>query len=156
MSRRGINVKSGMRIERLLMQNFIPGNTMLLNAALREKVGDIPDGAIMHDYWVALVAASFGRIAFVDEPLVLYRQHGGNVISADARSGSLADFKEKLRRNVLQAKSFLRRYGEESPGCVQVLARIDERSWFGRRFAILRHGLLKQGLLRNLGVMAVI
>ncbi len=152
-TRSGIDVKKGMRLERLLMQNFISGHAMLFNAALRDKAGEMPSDAIMHDYWIALVAAAFGRIGFADEPLVLYRQHRGNVVGAGVRSGSVAEFRRKLHRNVLQARAFLDRYGDECPECVRVLAQIEEMSWWKRRLAILRCGLFKHGLKRNMGLM---
>ena len=155
-TRSGIDVKKGMRLERLLMQNFISGHAMLFNAALRKMAGDIPSDAIMHDYWIALVAAAFGRIGFVGEPLVLYRQHCDNVVSADGRSRSVVEFKWKLHRNVLQARAFLDRYGGKCPDCVRALAMIDKSSWIKRRMIVLRYGLLKHGLMRNIGIITCI
>ena len=75
-----VDVHGGLGFSRLLMQNFIAGNTMLFNAALRKKAGQIPAAALMHDSWIALVAAAFGRIGFVSEPLVKYRQHPTNML----------------------------------------------------------------------------
>ena len=40
------------------------------------------DNTIMHDWWAALVAAQFGKTAFIDEPTILYRQHGDNSLGA--------------------------------------------------------------------------
>ena len=36
----------------------------------------------VHDEWLAMVAASIGRIVPLDEQLIDYRQHGGNEIGA--------------------------------------------------------------------------
>ena len=36
----------------------------------------------MHDWWLALTATAFGKLIFIDEPLVNYRQHGSNTIGA--------------------------------------------------------------------------
>ncbi len=36
----------------------------------------------MHDEWLAIIAASTGGVALIREPLIGYRQHGGNVIGA--------------------------------------------------------------------------
>ena len=79
-SRQGVDVAAGFAFNRPLMQNLIAGNAMLFNAALCEKAGEIPSDALMHDSWLALVAVAFGHIAFVNEPLYYYRQHGGNVL----------------------------------------------------------------------------
>jgi rhamnosyltransferase len=36
----------------------------------------------MHDWYLALVAASIGQLLYVDQPTVLYRQHDDNVLGA--------------------------------------------------------------------------
>jgi len=43
----------------------------------------------MHDGWLAIVAARFGRVAYLDESTGYYRQHGGNSVGAK-RFGSMA------------------------------------------------------------------
>lgn len=64
------------------ISNHVPGCAMLANRALLDRALPIPPGVKMHDWWLALVAASFGRIVHVPQPLVLYRQHGGNTMGA--------------------------------------------------------------------------
>lgn len=162
-SRQGVDVEKGIAVNRLLMQNFIAGNAMLLNAALREKAGTVPTAALMHDSWIALVAAAFGRIGFVDEPLYCYRQHQANVLGATtaglrlflrrAMEGRLA-FRSRLQANIAQARAFAERFGAEAPACVVALAGMSEKPFFARRLEILRHRLYKHGLLRNLSLLA--
>lgn len=36
----------------------------------------------MHDWWLAIVAARFGRLIYIDRPLSTYRQHGDNSVGA--------------------------------------------------------------------------
>lgn len=154
-SRQRVNAVRGLALNRLLVQNYIPGHAMLFNAALRRRVGEVPAEAIMHDYWIALVAAAFGRIGFVDEPLVLYRQHGRNVLGAATRSKSSGEFRGRLAANVMQARAFVARFGEAAPACVRALADMGSKGWFARRGTILRHGLWKHGLVRNLALLAL-
>ena len=66
----------------LALTNVVTGCTTLLNRALLQKALPIPTEALMHDWWLALVASAFGQIALVEEPGVLYRQHGSNVLGA--------------------------------------------------------------------------
>lgn len=66
----------------LMVQNFVTGCTMVINRALKEKSMPFPENIIMHDYWLALVAAMTGGIGFVDKPTILYRQHGHNTVGA--------------------------------------------------------------------------
>jgi len=61
--------------------NVVTGCTVLANAALRARSAPIPQG-VMHDAWVACVAAACGRTVYLDEATVLYRQHGANTIGA--------------------------------------------------------------------------
>ena len=150
------DVGCAVRFPRMLMQNFIPGHAMLFNAALRAKAGKIPGEAIMHDYWVALVAAAFGNISFVDEPLVKYRQHGGNVLSSESRRMGFGDFRARLMANVRQARAFAERFGGECPPCCMALSEIGGRSWLGRRRTLLKHGLFKAGCTRNIMLFAAI
>ena len=71
-------------LEQLVIQNAITGCTMMINAALREKALLPADmGSIrMHDAWCGLWAAAVGRIGFLPEQTIYYRQHGMNVVGA--------------------------------------------------------------------------
>ncbi len=69
-------------LARLLLQNVVTGCTALLNSALVDLSGPVPDAAKVHDWWAALVATAFGTLGYVDRPTVLYRQHGENLIGA--------------------------------------------------------------------------
>ena len=81
---------SACALPRLLVQNNVTGCTCLMNAALRRLVAEHAraDALFMHDWFIALTAAAFGQIVFVDEPLLDYRQHGTNVMGA-SRTGLL-------------------------------------------------------------------
>lgn len=77
----------GLEIERnsfpnLLISNLVTGCTALINESLAEKALPIPDKAIMHDWWLALAATAFGKLVYLNIPLVHYRQHGNNTIGA--------------------------------------------------------------------------
>jgi len=73
----------------LLGQNFVTGCTLGINQALLKVSLPIPYEALMHDWWIALVAAALGRIIFISEPLVLYRQHGKNASGTAFTTGLL-------------------------------------------------------------------
>lgn len=79
------------------------------------------DKIIMHDWWGAMIAAAFGRIAFVPEPTILYRQHGTNSVGAKAATsmGYLAkrmakadEVRESLRLTREQAGEFARCFAQ--------------------------------------------
>lgn len=69
-----------------LLSNTVTGCTAVLNRACLEKALPVASAAIMHDWWLSLVASRFGRILFVPDKLVLYRQHGANTVGAHKHS----------------------------------------------------------------------
>lgn len=68
----------------ILMQNVVTGGAMCINRALADMAGKCtePGNTIMHDWWIAVVAARFGQIDYIDKPLGDYRQHGTNSVGA--------------------------------------------------------------------------
>lgn len=71
----------------LLVQNNVTGCTLIMNQPLARLVADHgrAKDLHMHDWFIALSAASFGRILFVDRPLTKYRQHGDNAVGASRK-----------------------------------------------------------------------
>lgn len=69
-------------LESYLLHNYTAGCSMLCNVSLINITGNIPACAAMHDYWIALIAASMGRIGFIKHAQVLYRQHENNSVGA--------------------------------------------------------------------------
>lgn len=61
----------------LLIQNFVTGCTTLFNHALLRVAVPLP-AVIMHDWWLGLCAAASGRVVYLPEPTVRYRQHPQN------------------------------------------------------------------------------
>lgn len=71
----------------LLAHNVAAGCCMLFNSVLLEVCRRTDgSGAEMHDWWAMLAASAFGHIAFVDDSLSLYRQHGDNEVGANEYS----------------------------------------------------------------------
>jgi rhamnosyltransferase len=68
--------------QRLISRNEVTGCAMGCNRALLEIALPISNQAVMHDWWLALCAGYFGRLAFMPDKLVKYRQHGANTIGA--------------------------------------------------------------------------
>ncbi|HEO4987840.1 TPA: glycosyltransferase family 2 protein [Streptococcus agalactiae] len=64
-----------------LTENTVTGGTMMINHALADK-WFTPNDILMHDWFLALLAASLGEIIYLDLPTQLYRQHDNNVLGA--------------------------------------------------------------------------
>lgn len=109
----------------MVISNLVTGCTAMFNEALAQKAWPVPDDAIMHDWWFAIVAAAYGRVVYLDTPLVHYRQHGANTIGAKekvAQGPTTISFWRKLvgpapnqhlYEVARQAKAFLARFGPE-------------------------------------------
>jgi glycosyltransferase involved in cell wall biosynthesis len=82
-------VASGKALQVLVRTNFVTGATMAFRASFVPDIVPIPECWI-HDGWIALVLALRSQVAFIDRPLVRYRQHGANQVGAPHRPG-LAD-----------------------------------------------------------------
>lgn len=82
--------------ESLLSCNMVQGAAMLWNWKLHQLITDIPKQALMHDWWVALVAAGNGRIVFIPEKLSRYRQHTNNVTGGFDRQKWHKSFLKKI------------------------------------------------------------
>lgn len=70
---------------RILFNNCATGCTMMINKKLKEMVKFSQldyQKVFMHDWWLTLIAACFGKVAYLDEPTILYRQHGSNVLGS--------------------------------------------------------------------------
>jgi len=66
-------------LNRLLVQNIPHGCTMLINKAMCNLASPIPKEAMLHDHWIALLAASCGKFDYINEPTLLLRNHTQNV-----------------------------------------------------------------------------
>lgn len=160
-------------LRRLIVQNVATGATVMLNRALRERIGRLPAEAIFQDWWFACVAAVFGRVVAVREPTVLYRQHGANAVGAravvrprwrelprvarDAVAGR-ARLRAEIARTATQAAAFLSRYRDELAEAdrrfLQAYAGLPRYGLVRRKVEIARLWLRRdRGLWRNLGVL---
>ena len=148
----------------LLTQNVAPGCTMIVNRALLDLALPIPVDAAMHDWWLIQVASLFGRIGFIGDPTIAYRQHEGNLVGAKSSkmASKAADlfagankYHNRLRKAQCQANSLLLRYGglisTTDREAVTAFSRLSSYPPVLRQMTAARHGLRKVGFIRNLG-----
>jgi hypothetical protein len=91
------------QLHNVMVHNPCCGATMLVNRALLDLALPIPDNVVMHDWWLALCASAYGKLIQLQDPLLLYRQHGGNVLGAKTllaklARGSLSEIPKALQR----------------------------------------------------------
>lgn len=69
-----------------LMENICMGCTEVFNQNLLRLVKEhLPPDYIMHDWWMYLTAAYFGKVIYDQHEYMLYRQHGDNTIGMQNR-----------------------------------------------------------------------
>lgn len=156
-------------LNRLLVQNNVTGCTVMTNRALAKLAGHLPPQAIMHDWWLALVAAAFGEIGYVARATMLYRQHGGN--DTGAKRYGIAQVLHHMKRGVApmsasllktqrQAGALLERHAAALAPAQRLLletyAGLAHNNFFMRRWLVCRLGTFMNGLLRNLGMMVAL
>lgn len=158
---RGLDIVRGSSLNRLLLQNVVTGCALMANRALLDKALPLPKNAIMHDWWLALVASSFGIVEAMPETLVKYRQHGNNSLGArrfDARFVvqnllGKAALKPSIEARIAQAQSFLERFENDLTSqqleTVRAFATLRDVSWLERRQRLPRYDFRLSGLLRN-------
>lgn len=152
----------------LLIMNNATGCTMMINNKLREISLPIPGEAILHDWWINLVASAFGKIGYIDFPALLYRQHGENEAGASsypfnyltARVVALDNASNLMRRIVRQAQAFFSAYGsklpEEERKRVGSFAFVLEKGRLARIYTMIKNGHTGYGFLRNLGILVLL
>jgi len=107
-----------------LVENIATGCTLVLNRKAREIIcSQLPQKALLHDWWCYLVVSAFGKVIYDDRPSIKYRQHAANVTGG---TSSLAEiFKRRFVRFLRhppnakflsdQAAEFHRYFGDVLP-----------------------------------------
>ncbi|ORX22216.1 glycosyl transferase family 2 [Thermoanaerobacterium sp. PSU-2] len=155
------------RLNNLLIQNNVTGCTVMINRKLKDLLGTVLSNAIMHDWWLALVASSFGVVEYIDKPLILYRQHGANDTGAKRykisyfinRSLKYDKAVKTINKIINQGKEFYSIYGnmlaKEQKDIVYNFITLFEVGKFKRIYRIFKYKFFKYGFLRNLGFIIV-
>ena len=164
--------RAGKKISKLLIQNFVTGSTIMINRALKNLSPTLPDDALSHDWWLALLACSFGKIVSIPIPTVLYRQHQKNVFGVRKWDHStflynairtlinqniftiIKEEKYQTKKLYNQAKSFYNYYSEkldrQQSLLLHIFSNLETYNFFDRRIKLLKYGFIRSGFARNL------
>lgn len=92
----------------ILCNNKISGCTMLWNKELQSLLSEEkrrPTAELLririHDVWVAMVAATVGKIVYDEKGYILYRQHENNVVGVRETS-HMTEYRKKLKQKKLR------------------------------------------------------
>lgn len=165
--------KKNQSLNKLLMQNVITGCTMMMNRPLVDMSMPIPQGVMMHDWWIGLVAAAFGRIDIVNQPTILYRQHGKNQVGAKKEqlfSQLVRFFKQpkehirlittflakQCRQATLFADAYKTKLSETQKRTVDSFSQLKNEYLFRKAYLIYKFGFFKNGWLRNMRLLLLL
>ncbi|MDQ9170126.1 glycosyltransferase family 2 protein [Oxalobacteraceae bacterium R-40] len=109
--------------EGAFLANCATGCTCVINHELLSLLKASPNlnNILMHDWWLYLVASSFGKVIYDEESHIYYRQHANNQVGMRTGVKSLIfRTKQNLQRKpypsrMTQAKEFLACYGQLLP-----------------------------------------
>lgn len=150
-------------LRRTLIHASVVGCTTTMNQALVKACLPIPRDAVMHDWWISLIATACGTVVYDQVPRIDYRIHGNNV-SNPRKSSASGALREVNYRAVMQKKLAVR--ARQASALANALETIDPQAaalarhfaqlpnigFLARRLSILRHGFLFPGVWRNLAL----
>lgn len=155
-------------LSHILMENKLLGCTVMINKIVKEMLTTLPTTARMHDWWIALLCASFGTIGVIKEPTILYRQHDNNVIGGNQsfmqyvknRLSTIEKQKTALSLTQVQAQNFYQIYKSQlslkNKDIIYQFSSLQKRNWLYRRFIVIKYRFLKTGIIRNIGILILI
>lgn len=145
-----------------VLQNSVTGCTMMINRALLKMATREADrkAIIMHDWWCALIAAEYGKIQFIEESTIHYRQHGDNSVGAKNvvslryiinKARKVYEIEESLELTRQQAREFEKVFGLKSTDVISQYGHIKEYRKRKRMQFYKANGMRKSGFARNVG-----
>lgn len=141
----------------VLIQNTFAGCSAMYNRAAADLIVSKPPYCVMHDWWLELVVATFGHIAHITEPTILYRQHSDNLIGANVkRNFTAADIKSAIHATFKQAESLFELYENDLTEVQRFILKkycaIPNTNKLRRWLSMCRLGTFKIGLKRNIAL----
>ena len=98
-------IKKYNNFEALYLNNFVTGCTMISKKELINSFLPLPNTSkfVLHDYWISLILSQNGKIAYIEEPLIKYRQHKNNKVGSKKKSDELKSIDE-IRKLFIEVK----------------------------------------------------
>ncbi len=151
-------------LKNLLIQSSVTGCTVMINNLLRTVAlkKENTKNMIMHDWYLSILCTIVGNVGFVDEPLILYRQHGNNEVGAKNTKNfgyifnkalQIKKNKESIRNTYLQAKDIFEVFndGSENFKLIKLYSENLNKNKLQRIASAFKFGFWKNTLLRRFG-----
>jgi len=151
----------------LLTQNFVTGCAAVINRSLLNLAMPLPVDVVMHDWWLALCAASCGQIGYMHNSTLRYRQHDFNQLGAQRIPALINPLSLRTRRwwkeggkrlfkSIEQAASISERIVSRQVPCsgetlylLKRYASCAQKGRLRRLWTVSQLGLRRQGMIRQ-------
>lgn len=138
----------------LMFGNVVTGCASLINFEMKKLLISIPDGVLMHDHWIGMIAFGFGNAVVLDQPLVKYRVHG-NSVTEKKKAHVFWKLKTQVNQILNQKSNFLEKeinqvalfdrtftefLSEENKNCIESFLGLRQKSLLRKKIAsFLKH-----------------
>ena len=104
----------------LLKRNYVTGMCLMGKTEIIKKAFPIPN-TMTYDTWISWVVSGYGSVVFLNNPLVLYRQHNNNAIGAQKAKEKLKEYYSHRNEDLikLHKKYITLAYANESVSKVE-------------------------------------
>ncbi len=86
---------------RNVIKNSYMGCCMAFDRSLLKKIMPMPKHLPMHDQWIGLMGEVYGKVAFLDAPLIYYRRTGANVTGGETTTKQKLQWRRYLIRRLI-------------------------------------------------------
>ena len=147
-----------------LVQSIGGGNTMMINRHTLNSLRDAPQSLDIysHDWWFYLLVSALGGTVFYDpKPLVLYRQHGSNIVGMNTTWSQkwrriqmllAGDFSQWNMRNIAALAYFRPQMSAHIQNIFDCFVRARKQTLFRRIASMKAAGVYRQTALGNAGL----
>ncbi len=142
--------------ENAIVENVVPGNTVLINNLAISLINKYPNPAVKHyDSWIYLILTYFGDITYIDLPLVKYRIHEGNHVGL--RKYGFGRFLDSAENYLIQARYLGKIVGpnlsqDKNPVLGDLVSIFEKKGKAQKAFLIIKLPVVRQRRIDQLGM----
>ena len=86
---------------RNIVKNSYMGCCMAFDRKLLKKIMPMPKHLPMHDQWIGLMGEMYGKVTFLDAPLIYYRRTGSNVTGGETTAKQKLQWRRYLIKRLV-------------------------------------------------------
>lgn len=145
--------------ENAMVENTVPGNTILINRKSVELINTFKSPRIFHyDSWIYLLVSAFGDVIHLQEPLTRYRIHSSNTVGL--RKINLKRFTASVKNFIDQSiflhESIPKNLNEQQQNLVDGFVKIrTAKGKFRKTFLICKFPIRRQRRLDQIGFKVI-